>query len=381
MREEPNRDPRQAPALAPALIPALVPPAIVSPFEGVLFVELSVLLCAIPLAAVAIARAARRSPPPAPRPADPSPPRLSGAAPRESVPSPEVDRPATPQSPEEAGTPVSANHGLDHAADDEEAGTTAAREAARERIARGGMPPTSPPADIRVNAGAEPPPGVYSPVKPIPYETLMFYAGQRRLDAARGREAVRCALKPLAEAGFFAFEDVLTVEHGAIDQLVVGPTGVHPVLVMAHRGYVYREAEHNMLSWGRHKMDPEVPDNESRWWDGRWEEEPQLVMDHFRRDLAANVTREGVGVLPVFCFTEATLDKGPDGAHPHHTATPFELAAHLRDTDPEAYGYLRLDGHQVRDLVREVVKTYNRLPWLVPEGEELFAAGLKEEAL
>jgi len=243
------------------------------------------------------------------------------------------------------------------------------------------MPPTSPPADIRVNAGAEPPPGVYSPVTPIPYETLMFYARQRRLDAARGREAVRCALKPLAEAGFFAFEDVLTVEHGAIGQLVVGPTGVHPVLVMAHRGYVYREAEHNMLSWGRHKMDPEVPDSESRWWDGRWEEEPQLVMDHFRRDLAANVTRQGVGVLPVFCFTEATLDKGPDGAHPHHTATPFELAAHLRDTDPEAYGYLRLDGPQVRALVREVVKTYNRLPWLVPEGEELFAADLTEETL
>lgn len=239
--------------------------------------------------------------------------------------------------------------------------------------------PDPEPLPLHENPSPQPGPESFLGGNRPTWEQFAFYARQRRVDTARGREMVRNALGALADDGFFVFEDVLTVQDGAIDQLVVGPTGVHPVVVMAHRGYVHCDPDTRSLMWGRIKRDPGLPDHESRYWHGFWEESPHQVMHAFRKSLADEVAHRGVGGMSIFCFTEATLVRDPDGRLPAQTATPFDLAQTLRDTDPEAYGYPRLDAAHVRELARLVVQNYKRLPWVVPPEHAQFAALLEAE--
>lgn len=383
-----------AAAFAPALVPAFALPA-AAPVKLFVFWQLCLLACALPLAAAVLARAlqartgavangaAGAGPTPGHSRAAASSRAAHVRTPVEAPasgphPGPEVLPPSAPtrtSAPVSAplarplATPVAAGG----------AGPTGGGGGDPEEGAAPEVPSDPEPLPFHENPSAQPHPASFLGGNRPTWEQFAFYARQRRVDEARGREMVRNALGALAEDGFFVFEDVLTVQDGAIDQLVVGPTGVHPVVVMAHRGYVHSDPETNALIWGRTKRDPDLPDHESRYWHGFWEESPQQLMQAFRDNLAEEVVHQGIGGMSIFCFTEATLVRDADGSLPSQTATPFDLAQTLREADPEAHGYPRLDGAHVRELARLVVQNYKRLPWVVPPEHADFAALLEEE--
>lgn len=347
--------------LGPALTLDL--PALVDPARLAVFWQLSLLACAVPLGAVLVLRLLIAH---APVPANQNTPRPQ-----------QEHRPPSPP----AGMPAP-NSSLST------------------------IPPTAP-ADIPIPAPASPNPEALAEVAaPLPINPsqdapaehpgdgarLTFFAGQsprpssdpsvearrRRIDAARGREQVRAALSMLADAGFFVFEDVVTAEAGAVDQLVVGPTGVHPVLVLPHRGYVFWD-DSGRLAWSKRKATPDTPDSPGTYYQARWDENPEEIMDALRKDLAHEVIHKGVGSIPVYCFTEATILAPDDLEGPTQATSPFDVVRLLRDTDPEPHGYLRPDGPHIREIARLVARNYKRLPWAVPPEHDAFAASLRDE--
>lgn len=374
----------------------------ISPASLFVFLQATLLVCAIPVALILLGRLAQKTAP-----------RLAAQV---------VSRPAAPHiSPEGAPAPADVatraqEHQRPRAAADANAGPAAVKTPGPGAAASAGAaPPVAQPvgghaprrravAAASADAGGagkpgtgndrpDPEPPRAQPPNPAPQpppqhfagggwpdpKVFRFYARQRRIDQAQSREMVRSALRALASDGFFAFEDVLTKTEGAIDQLVVGPTGVHPVMVLAHRGHVYRSGPANALTWGRQKADPHLPDEEARWYTQPFEEPYDEVMARFAEDLGREAIFQDTAVMRAFCFTHADLVLGPGGKNPSNTATPWDLVSLLRDLDPEEAGLLRLDAELVRETVKLVVRNYNRTPWLVPPGEEAFAAGLAED--
>ncbi len=211
---------------------------------------------------------------------------------------------------------------------------------------------------------------------------------RRRIAHAERRERVRSAIGPLAREGYYAFEDLLTDEAGAVDQLLVGPNGVHAVVVRSDRGAVWRRHSER-----RYYLDPSGGTTEAATgatiYSGRpFEEDLEQMVVALTADLRRKLFG---GVGPVFhqlCFTEAQLAFGADPDCPHG-GTPPDLTTvwHMADKalggryvvvdreapepaaarDPEPLHY---DPEEVEDLARAVAGIYDRRPWLAPQDGE-----------
>jgi hypothetical protein len=216
---------------------------------------------------------------------------------------------------------------------------------------------------------------------------------RRRIAHAEGRERVRSAIRPLAREGYYAFEDLLTDEAGAVDQLLVGPNGVYAVVVRSDRGAVWRRHSER-----RYYLDPsggaiDAAIGATIYSAGRpFEEDLEQVVAALTADLRRKLFGGGEpGGGPVFhqlCFTEAQLAFGADPDCPHGGTPPdLTMVWHMADkalggrylvVAPEAPepvarrdpGPLRYDPEEVEDLARAVAGIYDRRPWLAPESGE-----------
>ncbi len=209
-----------------------------------------------------------------------------------------------------------------------------------------------------------------------------------RIAHAEGRERVRSAIRPLAREGYYAFEDLLTDEAGAVDQLLVGPNGVHAVVVRSDRGAVWRRHSER-----RYYLDPyggaiDAATGATIYAGRPFEEDLEQVVAALTADLRRKLFGGGGPVFHQLCFTEAQLAFGADPDCPHG-GTPPDLTTvwHMADkalggrylvVDPEAAEPaagrdpepLRYDPEEVEDLARVVAGIYDRRPWLAPESGE-----------
>jgi hypothetical protein len=212
---------------------------------------------------------------------------------------------------------------------------------------------------------------------------------RRRIAHAEGRERVRSAIRPLAREGYYAFEDLLTDEAGAVDQLLVGPNGVHAVVVRSDRGAVWQRHSER-----RYYLDPsggaiDAATGATIYSSRPFEEDLEQVVAALSADLRRKLFGGGGPVFHQLCFTEAQLAFGADPDCPHG-GTPPDLTTvwHMADKalggrylvvdreapepaaarDPEP---LRYDPEELEDLARAVAGIYDHRPWLAPaDGED-----------
>jgi hypothetical protein len=191
-------------------------------------------------------------------------------------------------------------------------------------------------------------------------------AKRQRIKEANAREKVRAALTPLADEGYFAFELLTTEEAGTIDQLVVGPTSVTLVVVMAQEGLVWEDEGTGRLLWGRQsRTDPAT--GRTRWWGEPFEEDPHQVINAMREDVQQRIFGGPRPVWGHLCFTEAELGEREDGADPTGAVSVWDLAGRIPQGPAPAEGQEYFDPGEVADLARRVRDAYGREPWLKPE--------------
>ena len=179
----------------------------------------------------------------------------------------------------------------------------------------------------------------------------------RRLSRAEARDLARSALLRLSGSGHYAFEDLLVSGVGAIDQLVVGPSGLHVILVSPERGHVWREADGQItysidavvdLQAGTIKGTFETP-----------EEDLDAIAQALVDDVCSKLGDVRTSVLPVVVFPHAEVYSGPGGGRA--IVSVWNLAEAIDDP-----GDRHLSPEAAEDLASRLARAYGREPWMRP---------------
>ena len=143
----------------------------------------------------------------------------------------------------------------------------------------------------------------------LTYEPKGDLAKEHRVKAGHDRQNIRFALSSLAHQGAYVFEDIVT-EAGAVNFLVLTPTGIYKIYTMMHEGAVWRDRAQGIIV---HSDSPprNHPETGEEWlWGDPLPENPDI----YSREIDAAYAAE-VGLKPedqywtMYCFTRARILK------------------------------------------------------------------------
>lgn len=182
----------------------------------------------------------------------------------------------------------------------------------------------------------------------------------RRLALAEARDLARTALLGLADAGYYAFEDLLVSGVGAIDQLVVGPAGLRVLVVAPERGHVWREEGGEITFSTDARVDLEAGRVEGTFENP--EEDLDAVATALAQDVATKLGGIEAEVWPVVVFPHAEVYSGPGGAH--GIVSVWSLAEALDYPEHRC-----LSAEAAEDIASLIAGAYGREPWMRPTSD------------